>query len=97
MILGVLRNADSSRAGLIASRRVGGAVVRNLIRRRLREILRLTRPGWKSGIWMVVIARPAAAKASFDDLRDEWLRLAGRSGILQEPAPQPAQPIGGKA
>ena len=82
MTLGVLKNAQTTKAGLIASRRIGGAVVRNRVRRRLREVLRLTRSQWKAGIWMVVVARPAAANARFEELRQEWLRLAGRAGIL---------------
>jgi len=84
MTLGFLKNADSSKAGIITSRRVGGAVVRNRVRRRLREVLRLTRSRWAPGVWLVVVARSAAAKADFDELREEWLRLAKRSGILLE-------------
>lgn len=86
MTLGILKNVDSSKAGIVTSRRVGGAVVRNRVRRRLREVLRLTQARRKPGIWLVVVARPAAATARFDELREEWLRLAARSGILLEPS-----------
>lgn len=89
LALGVLKNAgDASaaaggtRAGLIASRRVGNAAVRNRIRRRLRELVRTTRPGWIPAVWVVVIARRAAADATFAQLRQEWLRLARRAGVL---------------
>jgi ribonuclease P protein component len=94
--LGVLSHPDSSdpndpngstKAGIITSRRVGGAVVRNQVRRRLREILRHTRPAWKPGFWVVVIARHAAAGATYDQLHAEWLRLAQRAGILPAAAP----------
>jgi len=84
MALGVLKNVDSTKAGLITSRRVGGAVVRNRVRRRLREMLRLTRPRWNPNLWVVVIARRAAADASFAELNQEWLRLALRAGIIPE-------------
>ena len=45
------------RVGLITSRRVGGAVARNRVRRRLREIVRRNQQALKGGIWFVVIAR----------------------------------------
>ena len=86
MTLGYLKNVDSTKAGVITSRRVGGAVVRNRVRRRLREVLRLTHSERVPGHWVVLIARRAAADASFAELRQEWLRLAGRAGILNVPA-----------
>jgi ribonuclease P protein component len=70
------------RAGLITSRRVGGAVARNRVRRRLREIVRRNQHGLKSGIWFVVIARRSAAQVRSAELEAEWLRLARRAGIL---------------
>lgn len=74
--------ASSTRVGVITSRRVGGAVVRNRVRRRLRELVRLSWPQRIPGVWLVVIARRAAADATFAELSQEWLRLARRSGVL---------------
>ena len=76
--------AAETRVGFITSRRVGGAVVRNLVRRRLRELVRLSRPGFPAGKWVVIIARQHAAKASFEAMREEWNRLAQRAGLLSE-------------
>jgi ribonuclease P protein component len=70
------------RAGIITSRRLGSAVVRNRVRRRLREIVRRHQHEVVTGTWMVVIARPRAASASYQRLEEEWLRLAGRASIL---------------
>ena len=70
------------RAGFITSRKIGGAVVRNRVRRRLREIVRKHQLELGKGIWFVVIARPVAALASYGALEDEWLRLAIRASIL---------------
>jgi hypothetical protein len=35
-----------------------------------------------AGTWLVVVARPYAANASYNQLKDEWLRLAERASIL---------------
>ena len=70
------------RVGLITSRRVGGAVARNRVRRRLREIVRRNQQALKGGIWFVVIARRSAAQTRSAALEAEWLRLARRAGIL---------------
>jgi ribonuclease P protein component len=70
------------RVGLITSRRVGGAVARNRVRRRLREIVRRNQQALKGGIWFVVIARRSAAQTDSAALEAEWLRLARRAGIL---------------
>ena len=84
LVLGTLdvEKARLFRAGFVTSKRTGGAVVRNRIRRRLREVVRRHQHELRGGIWMVVIARPAAAKASYQQLEHEWLRLAKRASIL---------------
>lgn len=73
---------EKFRVGLVTSRRLGRATVRNRVRRRLREIVRRHQHGLKSGIWLVVIARPAAAQVDLAALEAEWLRLARRAGLL---------------
>ena len=73
---------SSFRAGFITSRRVGGAVVRNRIRRRLREIVRKHQALILDGVWVVTIARMQAARADYHELEAEWLRLARRAFIL---------------
>ncbi|MAH39411.1 MAG: ribonuclease P protein component [Dehalococcoidales bacterium] len=71
-----------SRYGLVASKRVGKAVVRNRQKRLLREILRQTplKPGWD----IVFITRPAAANASFTDLRQLVRHLLTQAKLLVE-------------
>jgi ribonuclease P protein component len=84
--IGVLKDTETtpSRIGLITSKRVGGAVDRNKIRRRLREIIRADRAKLAPGFDIVVVAKSAAARAAFDDLRAEWLLLARRLSILPD-------------
>jgi ribonuclease P protein component len=70
------------RAGFVTSRRLGGAVVRNRVRRRLREIVRRHQHGLQDGFWFVLVARHQAATASYSTLEHELLRLAKRASIL---------------
>src|SRR5438874_1933237 len=76
-----------TRCGFVTSKRVGGAVVRNKVRRRLREIVRrrltLLPPGWD----LVLSARTAAAAATFADLEQAVDDLCQRAGLIGERAP----------
>jgi ribonuclease P protein component len=84
LVLGVLAREEEKlfRVGFVTSKRIGGAVVRNRVRRRLRDIVRTQQGRLRKGFWFVLIARPAAARASYGALKDEWLRLAERASIL---------------
>jgi len=62
---------DRRVAGLAVSRAVGGAVVRNTIKRRLRAILVEILPELPQGTGIVVRALPPAAMASFDAIADD--------------------------
>jgi len=69
-----------SRYGFSVGKRLGGAVVRNRVKRRLREILRPAKlkPGWD----IIFIARPPAAAASFAVLEKSAQGLLSRAGLL---------------
>ncbi|AVT39981.1 ribonuclease P protein component [Plantactinospora sp. BB1] len=54
-----------ARAGFVVSKAVGGAVVRNRVRRRLRHLVRDRLPGLPPGATLVVRALPGAADASY--------------------------------
>ena len=79
--------SGTPRLGLSVSRKVGKAVTRNAVRRRLREIFYST-PAEIPGAWdLVVSARPAAAEASLRELREEFataLRKLGKAGEVGE-------------
>ena len=70
------------RAGFVTPKHIGTAVVRNRLRRRFRDIVRTQQGRLRPGIWIVVVARPYAANATHQQLKDEWLRLAERASIL---------------
>src|SRR5204863_8995864 len=78
----VVANSGLCRVGFITSRRLGNAVVRNRVRRRLREIVRQHQHDLGKDFWIVLIAKHNAANASYRALEDEWLRLARRASNL---------------
>ena len=69
-----------SRYGFSVSRRVGKAVVRNRVKRLLREILRLT--PLQTGQDIVFIARPATASIDYASLKRSVVRLLSRAQLL---------------
>jgi ribonuclease P protein component len=79
------RNAeDHTRFGFAVGKRIGGAVVRNKVKRRLREHLRLM---WqagqiRAGVDVLVIARDKASDASYATLSRALDDLLKRSGLL---------------
>jgi ribonuclease P protein component len=73
---------DTTRFGISAGRKLGGAVVRNRVRRRLREALRVMAPSFQPGWDVLIIARPALVTADHDALVGALRRLLGRSGVL---------------
>jgi ribonuclease P protein component len=70
------------RFGVVTSRKVGGAVVRNLVRRRIRHIHRIHRPEVVGSVWCVTVARFRASQATFAELNSEWRKLAKRAGVI---------------
>lgn len=77
LVLRVLPGDDVSRFGFVVGKVVGGAVVRNRIKRRLRAIADAERQ--TSGFDVVIGARKPAADASFDALRRAYITLMDRS------------------
>jgi ribonuclease P protein component len=77
------------RLGLTLSRRLGTAVVRNRIRRRVRELFRLWPP---VGLDVVVQPKAGVLTAEFTVLRAEWLRVLDRARVVDKRrgAPSPA-------
>lgn len=68
----------TARLGLSVSRRVGNAVVRNTVRRRLREVFHEARSGIEADLDLVVSARKESAVASYEDLKREFERALSR-------------------
>lgn len=71
---------DRSRFGFITSKRIGNAVVRNKVKRRLREAVRRSRvrAGWDA----VFIARTGVEKVGYQELRQAADSLLRRSQLV---------------
>ena len=72
-------NLEGLRTGFITTRRVGKAHERNRLRRRLRALVQAHAGDFADlNRFLVTIARPGAAEASFEELEADWLKQAKR-------------------
>lgn len=74
-----------NRVGITVSAKLGNAVVRNRIRRRLREIYRLHEPLFSPGYDIVIVARGSAVGASYSQLECAFSSLAAKLELLERP------------
>lgn len=74
---------EISRLGITASTKLGHAVVRNRVRRRLREIYRIHEAEFLPGYDIVVVARMRAVYARFDELERSFLKAARGLNVLR--------------
>jgi len=75
---------EASRFGFVAGKAVGGAVVRNRVKRRLREAARAA--AVRPGLDIVIGARKAAAEAAYNELERALWALLRRAGAWDEAA-----------
>jgi ribonuclease P protein component len=73
---------EDTRFGLSTGRKLGGAVVRNRVRRRLRQALRVMTPSLQPGWDVLIVARSPAIDADFQALADALQNLLRRGGVL---------------
>ena len=73
----------TNRVGVTVSKKLGCAVVRNRVRRRLREVYRLNEARFAPGWDIVVVARSRCVSANFASLTQAYLSLAEKAGILE--------------
>lgn len=74
-----------NRLGLTVSTKVGNAVTRNRVRRKLKEIYRLHEAEIKSGIDIVIVARIRSKDAAYAALEADVLKLIEKLGIAEAP------------
>lgn len=73
----------TNRVGVTVSKKLGCAVVRNRVRRRLREVYRLNEDAFTPGWDIVVVARSRCIDADFAKLQSAYLSAAKKAGILK--------------
>jgi ribonuclease P protein component len=73
-----------NRIGFTVSNKLGKAVKRNRVRRRLREIYRLHEERFVPGTELVAVARARAVTATYRQLETAFLSACGKLGLLTE-------------
>ncbi len=84
------------RLGIPTGRRLGRAVNRNRLRRRIREAFRRVRPDIDRGADVVVVPRGQAMKASFDEVVQALSSALAGAGVIRrsQSSPNPASTVG---
>ena len=73
----------TNRVGITVGKKLGHAVVRNRVRRRLREVYRLNEDRFNPGWDIVVVARSRCINTQFSQLTKAYLSLAEKAGLLR--------------
>jgi len=73
---------EATRFGLSTGRSLGGAVVRNRVRRRLREALKAMAPAFQPGWDVLIIVRPAIVAADYETLVGAVRRTLIKGGAV---------------
>jgi len=74
--------SDKSRVAVVASKAIGKAVTRNLVKRRFKSALQAIYPEIKPGWDMVFYSRLASATSSYPDIADAVVSQLDEAGLL---------------
>lgn len=82
VVIYVWKNSSSSnKIGISCSKKIGNSIVRHRFARLVREVYRLHEDVFNSGLDIVVVARACARDASYHNIEDSLLSLAGKARI----------------
>ncbi|MDI7246394.1 MAG: ribonuclease P protein component [Bacillota bacterium] len=73
-----------NRVGIAVSRRLGGAVERNRLKRVVKEAYRASEAALRQGLDLVLLPRSKAKTASFQEVKDELLWILSECGALRK-------------
>ena len=76
-------NLGYNRFGFTTAKKIKKAVSRNLIRRRLKEIVRLNEYNFKDGHDIVIMARVNATESDYKSLEKSYIKLMQRKKLLK--------------
>jgi ribonuclease P protein component len=79
-----LPGSEGRQVGFSVSKKLGGAVTRNLVKRRLRECYKALLPQLPPGYQAIVVARRSAASAEYAQLAGSLRGALVRSGLLAD-------------
>jgi len=79
---------NENRVGISVSTKIGKAVHRNRVRRRLREIYRLNEDKLLRGVDMVIVARVRSRYVSYSGLEKAFLENCSKLGITADSRPE---------
>lgn len=79
-----LNKLDHPKFGFIVTKKVGNAVIRNKIKRRLREIVRLELPNLKNNFEAIMIAYPQIVENEYEDLKKEIVSLFKKNKLYTD-------------
>jgi len=83
VVIGFIPNKlEYSRVAFVASKAVGNAVTRNLVKRRMKACVANSWSSMKSGWDLVFYARTAIAEASYNDLQEAISVLLSKAGLI---------------
>ena len=84
IVVYVWENGSSiNKLGISCSKKIGNSIVRHRFARLVREAYRLQENVFNSGLDIVVVARACAREATFFDIQDSLIRLAGKARIMK--------------
>ena len=83
LVLYVMKSKyPTPKVGFSVGKKVGGSVIRNRTKRRLKEAFRREFARVEKGYNYVVVARSASAERTYDELREALLSLLTEAGKL---------------
>lgn len=82
LVFFLLKNKENQlKVGITTAKRINKAVVRNKIRRRLKEIVRKNKNNIKDGYYLVIMCRIRGKNSSYKELEHSFIKLAKRTNI----------------
>lgn len=85
MLFSYVENQQThNRYGFVVSKKVGGAVVRNRVKRRLREAIYQIHPLLNQGYDIVIIARPSIVEQPFEEFLRICNKLCYKASLVEE-------------